>query len=123
MNTYAHRLPWATGREGSPCLIFSLPVKFAEGAKIDDTQVSSPAERISCSYSAATQHVHQSQHPAVHCDTQRHLLHLQSAPPPPNTQELVRGDRQRDSRVRRELVGKVAPKRKASDRCVNQIKS
>lgn len=88
MNMYAHRLPWATGREGSPCLIFSLPVKFAEGAKIDDTQVSSPAESISCSYSAATLHVHQSQHPAVHCDTQRRLLHLQCPPPPANTQEL-----------------------------------
>lgn len=91
MNTYAHRLPWATDREGSPCLIFSLPVKFAEGAKIDDTQLSSPAERISCSYSAATQLVHQSQHPAVHCDTQRHLQHMQNAPQTPG----VRGDRQR----------------------------
>lgn len=47
LDTHARTFPWATGREGSPCLIFSLPVKFAEGARIDDTQVSSPAERIS----------------------------------------------------------------------------
>lgn len=46
-HSHAQGSPWATGREGSPCLIFSLPVKFAEGAKIRDTQVSSPAERIS----------------------------------------------------------------------------
>lgn len=46
-HSHTQRSPWATGREGSPCLIFSLPVKFAEGAKIHDTQVSSPAERIS----------------------------------------------------------------------------
>lgn len=46
-HSHMQRSPWATGREGSPCLIFSLPVKFAESAKIHDTQVSSPAERIS----------------------------------------------------------------------------
>lgn len=36
---HTHTVPWATGREGSPCLIFSLPVKCAEGARTDDMQV------------------------------------------------------------------------------------
>lgn len=48
---HTHMFPWATGRERSPCLIFSLPVKFVESARTDDTQVSSPAERISSSSS------------------------------------------------------------------------
>lgn len=70
--SYGHtrRHTRASGREGSPCLIFSLPVKFAEGAMIPGTQVPSPA--VGC---AACRPL-----TAVHCDTWRRPPHL---PPPP----------------------------------------
>lgn len=70
--SYGHtrRFPRASGREGSPCLIFSLPVKFAEGAMIPGTQVPSPA--VGCAACRALT--------AVHCDTWRRPPRI---PPPP----------------------------------------
>lgn len=71
--SYGHtrRFPRASGREGSPCLIFSLPVKFAEGAMIPGTQVPSPAVgRAACRPLTA-----------VHCDTWRRPP--PRIPPPP----------------------------------------
>lgn len=89
--SYGHtrRFPRASGREGSPCLIFSLPVMFAEGAMIPGTQVPSPA--VGC---AACRPL-----TAVHCDTWRRspASHPHQESATQNTPESEGRDCQTDS--------------------------
>lgn len=90
------QFPQTTGREGSPGLIFSLPVKFAKGANIDDEQVSSSAAavvfRVAC---------------APITEPSRPLWHPES--PFHKTSRSRVGVR--ESRVRMDLVWRVEQKR------------